>query len=538
MLNIKNINKEFNLNIIEFNKDYWIKTQEVVEFCKISYVTLRKNSDEKWYNVFSGDDLEQLKSKYGEQLSIESNTPQLAFFNINVFSSLTKKYRERENVKKLLAKLKEFQTDATKQNTIETINKTVNTDIQIEALNKSNRNTKILFTIKKLGAIQTENTIEFKPFMVLSGESGVGKSYTAFVLHFLNFMFQIDREEFSVLEVIKSIVDLHDIKQQVANSNEATFKIPVNKIENYFQQNINNYLEYILNNPEIDSDVEIKFQNINELEYKLSGNGDTFSENNFAKQLWKNIANQLIGKNLKTLLLPPGRGVVIEMKFSAIKYLHAGMYMEFIRDKDNISTKPLKLNKQNDELLEKILRQLFKGEIKVEGDKFTYKFENTEIPLSAAASSIKEIAPLFLLMKNTDYRNVSVLLEEPEAHLHPSLIRKTALLIAFLINKGAYVQITTHSSYFLNQINNLIKLSYIKQKDIQKYSKVTEKVDIDEHLLISPDLVGAYHFERQNGDVKIKYQDISKEAIPFDTFEKTVNEMFEETDEINDAFYA
>ena len=42
----------------------------------------------------------------------------------------------------------------------------------------------VIFQIKKLGAVR-DSKIELRPFMVFSGESGLGKSYVAFLVHYL-----------------------------------------------------------------------------------------------------------------------------------------------------------------------------------------------------------------------------------------------------------------------------------------------------------------------------------------------------------------
>ena len=42
----------------------------------------------------------------------------------------------------------------------------------------------VIFQIKKLGAVKNSK-IELKPFMIFSGESGLGKSYVAFLVHYL-----------------------------------------------------------------------------------------------------------------------------------------------------------------------------------------------------------------------------------------------------------------------------------------------------------------------------------------------------------------
>ena len=42
----------------------------------------------------------------------------------------------------------------------------------------------VIFQIKKLGAVRNSK-IELKPLMIFSGESGLGKSYVAFLVHYL-----------------------------------------------------------------------------------------------------------------------------------------------------------------------------------------------------------------------------------------------------------------------------------------------------------------------------------------------------------------
>lgn len=84
------------------------------------------------------------------------------------------------------------------------------------------------------------------------------------------------------------------------------------------------------------------------------------------------------------------------------------------------------------------------------------------MPVSAAAASIREIAPLQILAKKQDVSKCAILVEEPEAHLHPLKQRMMADIIGALSHNGAIMQITTHSDYFLRRLNELIMFAKAK----------------------------------------------------------------------------
>ena len=56
-----------------------------------------------------------------------------------------------------------------------------------------------------------------------------------------------------------------------------------------------------------------------------------------------------------------------------------------------------------------------------------------------------------------------LIIEEPEAHLHPGMQTMFAREIAHLIHSGVRVIMTTHSEWFLEQIGNLVRLSSLAE---------------------------------------------------------------------------
>jgi hypothetical protein len=223
------------------------------------------------------------------------------------------------------------------------------------------------------------------------------------------------------------------------------------------------------------------------------------------------------------------------------------MYREFLKQMDKVKTpltpytywSRLAVIREEEYFnsLEPFLKDIFSGQIIAEKEQINYRLKDTNIPIQAAASSIKELAPLYLILEKYIPFQYSLLIEEPEAHLHPDLQRKVARLLSYLVNEGTYLQITTHSDYFLNQINNLIKLHKIKQLNEQKYKELLKEFDIEEECVIDPAKIGAYYFKRNDdGTVTIEEQD-KDEGIPFASFKETVDKMIDETDAIDDVLH-
>ncbi len=87
----------------------------------------------------------------------------------------------------------------------------------------------------------------------------------------------------------------------------------------------------------------------------------------------------------------------------------------------------------------------------------------TRLDMSLSSSLVTELAPVILVLRHMQDFPV-LILEEPEAHLHPRMQRKLAQVIVRLIRKGLYVWITTHSENFCQQINNFMKIGAVEDR--------------------------------------------------------------------------
>ena len=114
-----------------------------------------------------------------------------------------------------------------------------------------------------------------------------------------------------------------------------------------------------------------------------------------------------------------------------------------------------------------------------------------EIRLSQASSMVSELAPLVLFIRGLIAPGDTLIIEEPEAHLHPGAQTEIAATLARLVRAGVRVVVTTHSDWLLKEIGNLIREGVLKEK-----GKLRRKPNEPESWLL-PDEVGAWHFQKE-----------------------------------------
>lgn len=386
--------------------------------------------------------------------------------------------------------------------------------------------------INELGPIQ-DSEIELHPFMVFTGESGLGKSYAALLLYHL----------ICSISSVRVINFVHRKWQDIDNNHtESTYSLKFQDIRKWINDNTSAYLGYLLGDSNFDCDVNYIFDiddttNINISLTQQHGVwvitvndmvGSVFMESvnrslfiSFA--LSRYLCKILLGREpYAPYIFPPARAAFMGGNGMTSS---VGMYREFLDQLSGLKT-PSKTEEPADQFFVSMIRRLSDGQITIkDGDVFLSLPDGNKIPISAAASSVKELAPFMLLLQNgRRLRNCSVLFEEPEAHVHPKKQYIVMDTMARCINKGMLIQMTTHSDYLLSRLNQLIRLGLIKKKSETIFNEYCTEQKHNRNLFLDSNMIGAYYFEREEGVVKILPQDVSN-GIKFSSFDDIVNDQ-------------
>ena len=101
---------------------------------------------------------------------------------------------------------------------------------------------------------------------------------------------------------------------------------------------------------------------------------------------------------------------------------------------------------------------------------FLYRPQGTEqdMRLTRSSSMVSELAPLVLYLRGLVRPGDTLIIEEPEAHLHPAAQAQMAATLARLVRAGVRVLVTTHSDFMLKEIANLMHEGELEEKGALK----------------------------------------------------------------------
>lgn len=145
------------------------------------------------------------------------------------------------------------------------------------------------------------------------------------------------------------------------------------------------------------------------------------------------------------------------------------------------------------------------------------------------STSIHEMTLFSLYLKYVLKKGDLLIIEEPEAHLHPKNQRILVKYFILAINRGLNILMTTHSDYIIEQLNNYIRLGNVKDefyKDYNNYSK---------DQIMNFNKIKLYHFKQLDNNT------FSPSEVPINftgfydkNFNEVIDDLCDETDNIVD----
>lgn len=124
-------------------------------------------------------------------------------------------------------------------------------------------------------------------------------------------------------------------------------------------------------------------------------------------------------------------------------------------------------------------------------------------PLDLASSAVSGAGPLALYLKRVITEPGLLIIEEPEAHLHPREQAAMAGFLARLVRRGMKVMITTHSPFITEALSNLVQIgAALPAGRVPGY--------LEKDFLV-PEEVGAYSFKPVPSGYAIRELRVSKE---------------------------
>lgn len=142
-----------------------------------------------------------------------------------------------------------------------------------------------------------------------------------------------------------------------------------------------------------------------------------------------------------------------------------------------------------------------------------------DIRLSRASSMVSELAPVVLFLRSGVDPSDTLIIEEPEAHLHPAAQTQMAVTIARLVRVGVRVVVTTHSDWMLKELGNLIRRGELTESSGEFGDKTPAA------SWLKPHEVGVWLFNRQ-----VEGIGSTVEEIPFDRVEGIEPEEYEDVE--------
>lgn len=417
-------------------------------------------------------------------------------------------------------------------------------------------------SINNFGLIK-ETTVDIKPLTVFTGANSSGKSFIARLIHSLSSIGDIPS-----FEVMKYLDDDNqrlfnkineDSLNHFKNSTEP-FKVPVDNVNKLIKEGILKFFSLIYNDIITDQfeedlnhlinfkkdifkiktdNITLKKQKNKDLDFDYEFDGELLSINlpfaEFYHECYLKILKEI--PDTDSYYIPAERSeIIIDKKIlsrrvkneSDLSKNQSDVLSDIINIDSNKKGEFYKLGCEFDLEFSGIIVDV--EEKNFINDIIYKEYEsNEQLPSKLLSTSIHEMTLFSLYLKYILKPGDLLIIEEPEAHLHPENQRLLLKYIVKAVNSGLNIIITTHSEYISDQLNNLVRLNNVTDEKIRQLNYTKDCVLDCQDLAI-------YNFKKlSHYEYAAEKLDIDETGFFEENFSKIVDELYAETVEITNS---
>lgn len=186
-------------------------------------------------------------------------------------------------------------------------------------------------------------------------------------------------------------------------------------------------------------------------------------------------------------------------------------------------------------LADEIEQRILHGRVSVSDDgEIRFKGENMvqEVSYVLASASVKTVAGLILYLRYEAEEGSLLIMDEPEANVHPNNQVLMARIFVKMVNAGLRVLVNTHSDHIVREINNMIMLSSLPEgEDVAQYG------GYETSEVLRKESVKAYYFDfGKQSPYKVKVENLEIADTGFDV--RSIDDTIEQLNERAANLYA